>query len=486
MQPSAAPSGRAPLGRRVRRPDLRRLLRGAGGRARAARQRRARVLVLDRYEIGERQTSACAAPTAWLDNLGPRGLDPADLRLAARPHAPRATARWPLPWTFSTFDYRTLCALLWEQSGRRRVRDREGDGRTGNVVHTDRGDVSRAADRRRARAGAACSARARTCSRRTRALSRGLEVHPAGRGADLELWLDRALHPRRLRLVVPGARRAARSASARSTRALHVKDPTAARWPPTSRRDAVRFQGNWIPHRLRPAVEDGVFFVGDSAGHCLPLTAEGIRTALYFGVACGRELRAVLDGRQDVAAALRALRRVLGVATGCRSSACTARSSRCARLHGRPMNALVRAVRAPPRVALGVPALPRHRAAVVRRCRRRRPPPSPSAPPPDRVSDPPSFNWAPFGPSAPATPAARAAASVPACRRLAPPLSRIPARRVAVVTCMDPRIDPLALLGLRLGRRARDPQRRRGGQRRRDPVAARSRAGGRRASEAVW
>ena len=28
------------------------------------------VLVLDRYEIGERQTSACAIPTAWLENLG--------------------------------------------------------------------------------------------------------------------------------------------------------------------------------------------------------------------------------------------------------------------------------------------------------------------------------------------------------------------------------------------------------------------------------
>jgi flavin-dependent dehydrogenase len=40
-----------------------------------------------------------------------------------------------------------------------------------------------------------------------------------------------------------------------------------------------------------------VFFVGDSAGHCLPLTAEGIRTALYFGLACGRELRAVVEGR---------------------------------------------------------------------------------------------------------------------------------------------------------------------------------------------
>ena len=41
-----------------------------------------------------------------------------------------------------------------------------------------------------------------------------------------------------------------------------------------------------------------MFFAGDSAGHCLPLTAEGIRTALYFGLACGRELRAVLEGRR--------------------------------------------------------------------------------------------------------------------------------------------------------------------------------------------
>ena len=29
-----------------------------------------RVLLLDRYEVGERQTSACAAPTAWLEALG--------------------------------------------------------------------------------------------------------------------------------------------------------------------------------------------------------------------------------------------------------------------------------------------------------------------------------------------------------------------------------------------------------------------------------
>jgi flavin-dependent dehydrogenase len=73
-------------------------------------------------------------------------------------------------------------------------------------------------------------------------------------------------------------------------------------------REAVRYQGNWIPHKLRSATGDGVFFVGDSAGHCLPLTAEGIRTAFYFGIACGRELRRAVEGRSSRRAALRRYR----------------------------------------------------------------------------------------------------------------------------------------------------------------------------------
>src|SRR5215213_5666372 len=77
--------------------------------ARELRGSGARVLVLDRYEIGERQTSACAAPTDWLRNLG---LEDSILQTFGSlvVHTPRAEARWPLGWTFSTFDYRRLCA----------------------------------------------------------------------------------------------------------------------------------------------------------------------------------------------------------------------------------------------------------------------------------------------------------------------------------------------------------------------------------------
>src|SRR4051812_31590702 len=152
-------------------------LRGAG----------ASVLVLDRYEVGERQTSACAAPTQWLRAL--------DLDGSIRQtfgsllvHTPRVRGRWPLPWTFSTFDYRTLCGLLFEQATAR-FDIAKVDGRTGATVHTDRGDVSAplvvdALGWRRV-LGLGENVQPPEAT-----LSRGLEVHPGGSGADLELWID--------------------------------------------------------------------------------------------------------------------------------------------------------------------------------------------------------------------------------------------------------------------------------------------------------
>ena len=87
-------------------------------------------------------------------------------------HTPHTTARMDLPWTFSTFDYRTLCEILWEdcEAGFEtakvdgRARPANGDGAI--AVATDRGVVSAplVVD---ASAGAASSAAARTSSHPT-------------------------------------------------------------------------------------------------------------------------------------------------------------------------------------------------------------------------------------------------------------------------------------------------------------------------------
>jgi menaquinone-9 beta-reductase len=63
----------------------------------------ARVLMLDRYEIGERQTSACAAPTEWLQAMGVESsIRQTFPELVV--HTPHISRRMRLPFTFSTFD----------------------------------------------------------------------------------------------------------------------------------------------------------------------------------------------------------------------------------------------------------------------------------------------------------------------------------------------------------------------------------------------
>src|SRR3954453_16715992 len=211
--------------------------------ARALRGAGARVLIVDRYEVGERQTSACAAPTEWLTNLG---LGPSirqtfgDLLV----HPPSRDLRWRLPFTFSTFDYRTLCRLLRAQ-GDAAFETAKVDGRTGHTVHTDRGDLSAplvvdGLGWRRVLSNAAPGVQPPEAR-----LSRGLEVHPHGRGEDLELWLDRSYvrAGNAWRFPADGEMRVG----------VGSFDPR----PPVKRetvalaqdlgRPPLRYQGNWIP-----------------------------------------------------------------------------------------------------------------------------------------------------------------------------------------------------------------------------------------------
>ncbi len=266
------------------------------------------VLVLDRYEIGERQTSACGAPTAWLENMGLAG----SIRQTFTEldfHTPYADTVMRLPWSFSVFDYPELCRLLWEQCGNAEFETAKVAGLAGErpepgsrldpghtfAIETDRGTVT-------APLVVDCLGWRRVLGADgyqppNGPLSRGLEVHPGGANDRMELWIERGVVPAGYGWSFPAGDEL-RVGVGSFDPTFHVKQPTVElaerlELPPDG------YQGNWIPHRLREGTEGGVFFCGDSAGHCLPLTAEGIRTAFYFSIAAGRELRAVVEGRQD-------------------------------------------------------------------------------------------------------------------------------------------------------------------------------------------
>src|SRR5215208_5663904 len=234
--------------------------------ARELRGSGARVLVIDRYEIGERQTSACGIPTEWLRAMDLMGAHRQTFgRLVV--HTPFGTSVLELPWSFSTFDYPSLCELLWAQSDAE-FETGKVNGRTGDVVHADRGDLSApivvdALGWRRVLGSGYQPPDA--------PLSRGLEVHPWGAGDEMELWIDRRYVPAGYGWSFPAGEELRIGVGSFDPR-FHVKDTTVMLAEDLSR-EPVRYQGNWIPHRLRAATADGVFFVGDSAGHCLPLTA---------------------------------------------------------------------------------------------------------------------------------------------------------------------------------------------------------------------
>ena len=306
------------------------MLRRARRRPRAGRQRR-RVLIVDRYEIGERQTSACAAPTDWLENLGlttPSSRRSASSSCTAGAHAALAAAvdllHLRLPAAL-----RACCA---SSATARRFETAKVEGRTGDTVHTDRGDlrapliVDALGWRRVLSAGD-------TVQPPDARLSRGLEVHPDGRRRRPRAVARPEVRPRGYSWSFPADDEVRVGVGSFDPRD-HVKQPT-LQLAQDLGVPAERWQGNWIPHELRPATEDGIFFVGDSAGHCLPTTAEGIRTAFYFGLAsgasCATSSRAARRASRRWSATARSPTTTCGSSAGCCASRTGSAGSRRAR-----------------------------------------------------------------------------------------------------------------------------------------------------------
>ena len=163
--------------------------------------RGADVLVVDRYEIGERQTSACGIPTEWLRAAGPDGRRAPALRHAGHAHPPRRppATGCPGPSRPSTTASSASC------SGATATRRFE-------TAKVERARARRptATARSRSRPTAASISAPLVVDalgwRRMLAagdgyqppdapLSRGLEVHPGGSGEDLEIWIDRRYVP---------------------------------------------------------------------------------------------------------------------------------------------------------------------------------------------------------------------------------------------------------------------------------------------------
>ena len=350
-------------------------LRRAGGRTRARR--------------GRAPTCSCSTATRSASARRPRARRRrrGSRDSACRPrscqtfadlviHTPLRTLRWDLPWTFSTFDYRELCALLWAAAATARFETATVSGRSRATTARSSSTPIAATCRRRSSstrsAGGGCCRRRRARSsrrrRRSRAGSRSTRAAPA---SDFELWLD----PRYVRegySGLPGPRR-----GARRRRLVRPARPRRASRRCGSR--ATSAPARRLPGQLDPAPAAR----GDRGRRVLrrrqrrplhPADGRGHPPRVLLRPVCGRELRARDRGPADARAGARALR----LALARRSATPTASMLRAQRFVGRAtpyplMTSVLEAAGHPRFGPPGVRALRRHLpAAEPRRPRRRR------------------------------------------------------------------------------------------------------------------
>jgi flavin-dependent dehydrogenase len=253
----------------------------------AARRLRGRVLLLDRQPIGEGVTSACAAPLSIAQMMGAgRAIQQDHQTLVI--HTPGGRVVWPLPEPFVTFDYRRFCLEAAAGAGAE-FRQASVLGRDGRGVRTSAGTFEArllidATGPRAALAGQG----------RPRRVAFGIE-------SEVSAAVEPGLHFHFVPEIRDGYAWAFPCGGTTRFGVLSYRGHTKLR--PALERFMARFgatpgsvHGGYLATGWTSGVAGDVFVAGDAAGHCLPLSGEGIRTAVLAGDRCAEVVQRVLDG----------------------------------------------------------------------------------------------------------------------------------------------------------------------------------------------
>ncbi|MHB8507072.1 MAG: NAD(P)/FAD-dependent oxidoreductase [Candidatus Dormibacteria bacterium] len=261
---------------------------------------RGRVALIEKGAIGSGQTSACGTTLDLVQKLDVEDCIE-EIHHEAVLHTSSRSVRFRLPYAFCTFDYRRFCELLVGRFNGDLVRG-SATGVDGDRVLTTAGDVEGAilVDATGWRAALATSADPGFPA--TTARSYGLEQPVVGFDDDgLHFYFDDPIRGDGYAWAFPAgpvARAgvlsyvAADGVAGSTSDFIRELDARAGQW-----------HGGYLPAGLRPATAAHVFAVGDAAGHCLPLTGEGIRPAAFFAQQLALLLKPVIAGRQTTAEA---------------------------------------------------------------------------------------------------------------------------------------------------------------------------------------
>lgn len=273
-----------------------------GGLAVASALADKRVLLIDPKPIGDGQTSACGTLYGVIEALGLYD-SLRQVHTTVILHTPHHDLTFQLPFPFCTFDYADFCALIANRS--------EADflqapvfGLDGDTVVTGRGDYHARCLIDASGWRAVLSPAGSRAYQPQTGLSFGLETTLPYQAEGLHFWYEpERLIPFGVSWLFPVGT-VSHFGLASYRRQTKLKAGLADWLHQDFNLSPASFHGGYLPYKLREPYAGQAFRVGDAAGQCLPLTGEGIRPALYFGLAAGRLVHRVLDNEMPLAQAL--------------------------------------------------------------------------------------------------------------------------------------------------------------------------------------
>jgi flavin-dependent dehydrogenase len=276
------------------------------GLALAQRMRGRRTLLLDRDPVGANQTSACGAPLRLVQAMG-AGDAVQQVHDVIRIYTTRGEYSWDLSREpFCTFDYGRFCELALARC--------DAEFLQASVRGLDHGAVATSHGTFHGRLIGDCTGwRAALAStafpdlRRRHWRAFGIETEVAcdfPPGLHFYFWPQAA--PDGYAWAFPCGKTVRFGV-------LSYRGDTQLRGGLQALLDrfgvaAGGYHGGFLGSGVYDPVAADVFVVGDGAGQCLPLTGEGIRSAVHAAWVVGDLFGDVLDGRRSLARAAQAYR----------------------------------------------------------------------------------------------------------------------------------------------------------------------------------
>ncbi len=262
-------------------------------------QIRGKVLLIDRREIGAGQASACATYLEVAERLN--CLESVvDEQCEIIVHTATRSIRYRLLQPFCTFNYGVFCRTLAGQCQFEWLKA-SVVGIKGNEVITDRGSFSSKCVVDASGWRAALSKQNGSRQNLVGQKSVGIECLGQEKRDALHFTFDPKVVAHGYGWVFPVGRESRIGVC--SYRSGAKLKPLLADFTGDTEVDEL-VHGGVFPSAIRPATVGSLFVVGDAAGHCLPVTGEGIRTAIYFGEACGRFVQQIIAGEISLEAGL--------------------------------------------------------------------------------------------------------------------------------------------------------------------------------------